>query len=533
MKQKKRSGDVNEAFVIDGQQRLTTLSILLKSIYDCFDEDLQKNTEAQFRSFLFYKVNATDSDWQIKINHSKNDKFYFEKVINANGMLDNPTDNLIIACYNYFITKLNLLSKEDKIKLFNKLVSVNNKMLVVIDIREDEDEQAIFDTINTAGVKLTTADSIKNNVFQRGFEIFGINNKKVEDLYEENWQKIFLEDEETIKFWSQERTTGRMKRANLEIFLQSYAIIKGIYEPTGNTLANLTNEYKRHFNNNIDESNYEATLKEIAEYAKLYKTKIYNCDLGSEYSHADTIKRLFLVLDVAEVTTFHAYILYLFHEIKDENNLKQKLLEFEQYIVYNAITDKTEKKKNYNKLCVEFIKGTKTPKDDIGRVEREDILVGLSKVTNNMATLWLFCIELYRRSLEKGYDRDSLNYVYSLEHIMPQKWEQYWSDVDFVDENGNVLPNDELSKAKRKQKIYELGNMTLLKSKLNTAISNYTMDRKINGEGKKKGLKAYVDLTITQKDIIEAYNNGINWNEQAIGKRTNLLTDELMSCFKF
>ena len=75
--------------------------------------------------------------------------------------------------------------------------------------------------------------------------------------------------------------------------------------------------------------------------------------------------------------------------------------------------------------------------------------------------------------------------------------------------------------------------MTLLKSKLNTSIRNYTLDKKINGEGNKKGIKEYIELTITNRDIIEYYNKNKIWNEKTIFDRTAKLAQELMQCWGF
>lgn len=534
IKQHKRSGEVGEALVIDGQQRLTTLSILIKAIYDCFDDGLKNNTRDKVNNCLFYKVHDTDSDWQIKIIHSRVDREFYANVINGNCPPKRDDENKIYACYHYFVDEIKNMSTEDIKGLFNKILDDENKMLVVIDINANEDEQSIFDTINTAGVKLTAADSIKNNLFQRGFELFGNGSQKVETLYDEYWGKSFLADEETIEFWSQERATGRVMRQNIDIFLQAYAVIKNIYEPTGNTLSDMTAKYKDYFSTKLNKENYEKKLKELAEYAKLYKTKILSCGKGTEYSHEDTVKRLFLILQVNDISTFHAYILYLFYKHKDDEEiLKEELLDLERYIVYNALTNASEKKKNYNKICVEFIKGTKNPKTELGQIKKDEIFKGLDGVSNKYATLWLFCIELYRRAKEGKHDLLALNYVYTLEHLMPQKWNQYWGNVKFVDDLGKEITDAAKGKANRDRKVYMLGNMTLLRSRLNSAIQNYPLQLKIKGDGRKKGIKDYVELTITRKDIVDNYSNGQVWNEKTILDRTNKLIDEILSCWGF
>ena len=150
---------------------------------------------------------------------------------------------------------------------------------------------------------------------------------------------------------------------------------------------------------------------------------------------------------------------------------------------------------------------------------------GLENISNKQATLLLFCIELYRRSKDKKYDIKELTYNYSLEHIMPQTWEEHWN-FEKVPHPDNKL-SEEQKRDDRKSKIYWLGNMTLLKGKLNASLKNYGFDKKINGEGRKKGMRAYSDLSIT-KEIIEAFDNGDkNWNEQKIEKRTQKLKEEL------
>ena len=71
--------------------------------------------------------------------------------------------------------------------------------------------------------------------------------------------------------------------------------------------------------------------------------------------------------------------------------------------------------------------------------------------------------------------------------------------------------------------------MTLLNGRLNNTISNDSFKRKVEGDDKKKGLKAYSSLLITQQDIIEkVYDKDKEWNETEIEKREKALTDEII-----
>ena len=60
--------------VIDGQQRITTLSILLKAIYDSFSDEVKKNAADAIKNTLFYKKSKTSSEYLVKLKHSKVDR---------------------------------------------------------------------------------------------------------------------------------------------------------------------------------------------------------------------------------------------------------------------------------------------------------------------------------------------------------------------------------------------------------------------------------------------------------------------------
>jgi len=87
--------------------------------------------------------------------------------------------------------------------------------------------------------------------------------------------------------------------------------------------------------------------------------------------------------------------------------------------------------------------------------------------TNKDARVILFWIELYRQHISKDYkDRSDLNYIYTLEHLMPQKWQDHWADIAKDDKTVQRL-------------IYQISNMTLVKGKLNTDLQNNTWYKKL------------------------------------------------------
>ena len=187
--------------------------------------------------------------------------------------------------------------------------------------------------------------------------------------------------------------------------------------------------------------------------------------------------------------------------------------------------------KDANKQVPEFISNADghTVKKCYNEITAEMIRNALkTKVSVNTAKTLLFWIELYRKYKDDKYAKQPLHYNYQLEHIMPIKWEEHWSNVSY-DGNPKHKCNDPILRQKRVEKITSLGNMTLLSAKLNIAISNDSFKNKIEGTSNKKGIKNYSSLSITTVDIIEnVYSKGKEWNEAEITKREEKLADEII-----
>jgi len=326
-------------------------------------------------------------------------------------------------------------------------------------------------------------------------------------------------------YWEKELTTGRLKRQNIEILLHSVAVIEGFYDPDKHTLSDLSKLYKKKIEEFKTTEEIKNFIAKIIEYAKIYKENIYDFDKSDLFSFSNDLdggkKRLLHILSILDISTFHPFILYI---IKSEDGAKQKecLRALENFVIYNAVIQKVPIK-NYNKLVKQFIKDSTNLEKELGKITKKDIETGLKKVPNKLASLILFWIELYRRYEEKKSDILELKYTYSLEHIMPIKWREHWN-FDKVPHTNNSLTEIEKEKD-REEKLYWLGNMTLLRSRLNASLRNYDFERKINGEGRKKGIRHYADLLIT-KDIVEKFDQGDKvWNEEKIENRTKEFTD--------
>lgn len=568
------SGEVPRCYVIDGQQRLTTLSIILRACYDSlplatYSDDVKNSTKARLNQILFFKEENLSDKQEIKIQHSLVDAPDYRKIVT--GEMKDQLDTIIVKtdmkkklveasnilrCYRYFMDYFKNEPKNCK-KLWELLNKENFKTLVKIDLGVEENEQAIFDTINSAGVRLTCFDTIKNALFQKMIENGNIdksndrnqNKNQVIDVYNRYWNTIFSSSEEEIKFWEEERQLGRMVRSNQEILLHCVALIKDIYNPEKHKMSELSKVYK----DKIKDYNNQMLLdliKEINEYAKIYRDNFVMIDktIPFVYSKDDgeeCVKRFFHVLNTCEVSTLHPYILKLFKDYNVKSGVDyskaflDKLQQIESYVIRHYICQASTK--NFNKDCALLINGT-TDIDTLRNNKGEDIdddkvntcLKSISNTRNKMASLILFWIELRRRENDNKFDLKELKYTYSLEHIMPQQWEEYWdiTSVPVVDIATNKIISDpKKAKEIRASAIYEIGNMTLINSSLNASLRNFEFSRKINGVNRKKGLKDYASLDVA-REVVKIEESLHEWNEGIIRQRTVTLMNEFFKIWK-
>lgn len=578
----KNVGTVNptEAQVIDGQQRLTTLTLLSKAIYDTltldkdklegkdpyeeYDDDDDKYGKSELKSFLFYKVNAADpfKKAKVKIEHSKVDREAYECIIKENFIektlkycsnlevidLDNNETSPILRCYKFFREQLLNMRIEEIIELHNSMYNDNKKMIVLITMDLDDDnEQSIFDTINRAGVHLSVSDIIKNDIFKKCMDLCEGDSEKQEEVinkYEEKWEKLFyLRKDNERQVWEDIRVFGNQQRTNLDFILYCVAFVK--WGKEDDIFSDLANLYKRKTQIMNIEELFEL-IDNIYVYAQVFKENII--DLQDKYKldedaitfkYDDYKNRLLLILEVYGVQMFYPYIVDMLvkKDTLGEEEIKKAFGVIESFVIRRRLSGKSVS--DYANKCDTMIKHglgeliAEIQSKDLG-LSNDELDRYLINIKTENAKLILFIIELYKRRSEK-HDINSLAYRYTLEHIMPKSWQKNWLNVallkkdgsKYLSEDGNPIEitSDEGQKI-RKHHIESLGNMTLLSQNLNASIKNNTYEKKINGEGDKKpGYRKYTSLYIT-KELVEDFDKGnVEWNEATIEKRTRDLKE--------
>lgn len=330
-----------KSIIIDGQQRLTTLTILLKAFYDTFSEEIKNNLIDTVLKYLFYKEKETSSEYKIKINHSRYDNEDYKKVIgkviikgkektitqltpDEIKQIDDDSENdkthKVLKCYKYFYQKLISMDESVRTDIFENLISDNNSMLVVIHLGNSDKEQKIFDTINSSGVRLTATDIVKNALFDALLQT-AEKREDVIDTYDKLWDGTFSKDEMAIGYWGLKKAQGRLFRDNSEILLSSFALIKGIYDPYNpkQNIEDIPDLIKKHIEgiikSNVKEDAYKQLndfLQEIIEYAIIYREKIIIFDKNYVFDYTNPQIKVIKTLEMMEVTALTPYLLFLY-----------------------------------------------------------------------------------------------------------------------------------------------------------------------------------------------------------------------------
>ncbi|MEE1126828.1 MAG: DUF262 domain-containing HNH endonuclease family protein [Acutalibacteraceae bacterium] len=523
-----RFNGVEYKLVIDGQQRLTTLSILVKSLMNyLLNTTGRSNTYNVLSELILYTDSVlTRDNYEEKtyprIEHSRLDKAAFESVLR-----DSITDEQkhpIISCFKYFEERFNMATIEEINRIIQKVAYNTSNLLVVIDLEENDDEQIIFDTINSAGVKLTAADIIKNAVYQK----IDSDSTDTETHYNENWKKTFEEDQETIDMWLEMKGSGQNRKTYIDIFFHCFAIMKGFFNPTKHKISDLADHYKKEIQNKtIAET--KTFIEDICNNAKKYKEIFIGYDSVTAYKFDNSRNRLLHILNTTKITIFDAFVLFAVNTYTEEKcEIAFKYLE--TYIMRNYILGNRSIVQSYNQDLIKMLHEEFNFCEKLNQEALSNLRLQhkLNDIDNNPAKLALFWIELYLRANtpESDQNETGLTYNYQLEHIMPQSWEENWSIRDcpvYYDEN-KVEDVEEATKI-RKKSIRKIGNMTLLTAKLNDRISNSSFNDKVEGRiirGKfEPGIKQNSSLRITVEDVV----NESEWNESKITARTKKISD--------
>ncbi len=302
-------GESKEYLIIDGQQRITTLSLLLLAVHNLLNKnEIQTkglNKEKIREEYLINKWAKGAKKIRLKPVELDNEAF---------SKLFGDREDYILASN---ITK-NYLYFEDRIKKLNisidDLFGAIEKLIIVdIELKEGEDDpQLIFESLNSTGLSLSQADLVRNFILMK--ETL----EKQKEFYYNYWHKI-------------EENTDKNKVSD---FIRDYLTFK---DRIISRKDRVYSSFKKHVHKNYPHNETEELLKELLKFSRHYKRIAFSNDNNLK------VNKLLERINKLEITVSYPFLLEIFddyeNKIIDENDVIEILQTIESFSFRRTICD--------------------------------------------------------------------------------------------------------------------------------------------------------------------------------------------------
>jgi hypothetical protein len=519
-------GRMQTRTIIDGQQRLTTLQLMLDALHAELVVSGAAGPAARIEPLV---VNAeayrSEPEDRFKVWPTNRDRPGFNAIMGAKPPIDydaasrgKEREDRMVAAHRYFAEQARQWLAADNGNNFqNRAAAIETVVrellqMVVIDLAADENAQEIFETLNARGAKLTAADLIKNFIFQRLLE----SGTDVEDAYEKHWKRF-----ETA-FWEKEVSLGRLPYPRSSLFLNQWLIAR-----TGEEIVahEVFNRFKRFALEEAGQS-MSALIRQIDLAAGVYHRFI---ESSTQAGEIDRLGLFGYRTGILESEIIKPLVDPQEHPVP-EIQMSKTLDVVESWMVRRMVVRASTK--SYGQVMSELItelrksgratagdiveayfaaqKGANRywPDDQEIREELAELPV-YRRIGRGRLRMLLEAIEDYLRGWKDGKTGLGGERVargkYAIEHIMPRKWMMHW-------------PLQEGSGAEERERlIHTLGNLTLLTGKLNSKASNAAWP----GEGGKQGCLKEHDVLVLNRGLEKC----TSWDDNSIRRRTDELAE--------
>ncbi len=407
-------GEFNEYLIIDGQQRLTTVSLLMLAMYNLMKADIIVPAQTNLADKI-YKTYLID-EWQedetrIKLKPVKNDCKAFSLLFKDKE--DYMQDSNLTVNYNFFYNRI----QKEEITIDELYAAITKLEIINISLGKDDNPQLIFESLNSTGLALSEGDKIRN------FILMGLPGKEQAEYYEKYWNRIEI-----------------CTNYDVSLFVRDYLSVKQQAIPPMNRIYVNFKAYVEE-----EQIETEPLLKDMLDYARWYELllkgrtedKALNACIHRLNRLETTITRpffleVFRMKKKGVLTLEHVREIFLFTEnylfrrnICDlpTNALNKIFLSLHREIVRYDGTETDYVEKFKYALLSKTEKG-RFPRDD----EFEDAIgtkqIYLMNIKNKAYILERF--ENFGIAEDKDIYRHLDEGTYSIEHIMPQHLTPQW-----------------------------------------------------------------------------------------------------------
>ena len=488
---------VGNYLVIDGQQRLTTVSIFILALKTVIKNKSQPTEEESrlekvLEGYLIDEESLSQNT-RIKLKPNKSDNIYFQELFNEKYSLS--LDSNIFLNFQYFVEVLT--SQPDLVTIFE---SIKKLEIVSINLIQNQDDpQLIFESLNSTGVDLTDGDLIRNYI------LMDLETDFQEKLYTDYWLKI-----------------ENFSAGNTAEFIRNFLMFRLASNVTQTKRAVYT-EFKKYAEEKFNKDS-QKVLTQIVEYAQIYSYFI------RQNQHPEAIIDNQLErLDKLEFKVAYPFLFEIFdllnQGILDKQTVAKIIQLIESYAFRKILVDNTTQ--GLNKLFFILSKEVKKLDPENWQNNYFEILsfilkskAASQKFPTDEDFIEALCTkEIYKlRSKNRDFlleGLESYNSAYkvdfedlTIEHILPQnasKWKKS------LGENWQEI---------RDKYIHTLGNLTLTAQ--NSKLSN-----------KAFADKKAIDYQTSKLKLSYKLGDMEEWNEDTILQRSKELAAEAVEIWKY
>ncbi|OCS91711.1 DUF262 domain-containing protein [Caryophanon latum] len=469
--------------VIDGQQRLTSLLILLSVIRDKAEEDGLSNLAAEINATMLVNSFKSGEEY-FKLLPTQVDKDIFKRII-KNEVTDIDQSSGLVKCYNYFKNKLNDLTIDVE-QLKNGVL--HNLSLVSIVLSPDDNPYLVFESLNAKGQPLTEADLIRNYLFMR------IEPSEQEEMYQGYWLPM-------------QTNLGN----SLTEFIRHFLMGVNLHVKQKDVYVKVKQQ--------AEKANVIEYLKELAVFATYYDKLLH-----PEKEANEKIRYYLKRIQQFEARTAFPFLLYIYRDYDTKKYSLEQFIEIlaiiDNFIVRRYVCNIESKPLNkmfgslYNQLkpfseadsiheLKAFLQVRGYPKDtEVLHELKNSPLYGSGDKREKCKFILSVLEETYGHKEKVGL-LDA-----TLEHIMPQTLTESWEN----ELGGNFEDVHE-------KYLHVIGNLTL--TGYNSELSNESFTTK-----KKYYAKSNFELN---KDLVKY----TTWDEQAINNRAEKLYEKFLVAWPY